>query len=242
MDKAKVVEIFSSIQGEGPYAGVWQTFVRFFGCHMHCTWCDTPESIGDTVQQFDTYDVEALVETVLHESGARHSVSITGGEPLMQKAFLKTFLPQLRGAEQSIYLETSGVLYRALSEIINFIDVVAMDIKLPSSTGCRSYWQEHQKFLAIAQQKEVFVKVVISRDTLQKDLEACCELMAAVDPAVLLILQPNTAELFAPVPGQNLEQVNKDLIDKCVAWQQICAQRLNQVRVSPQIHPLLKLR
>ena len=38
--QAEISEIFSSLQGEGPYLGVKQVFVRFGRCNMHCTYCD----------------------------------------------------------------------------------------------------------------------------------------------------------------------------------------------------------
>jgi organic radical activating enzyme len=40
-DRAKIKEIFTSIQGEGPYIGVKQLFVRFCGCNLMCEYCDT---------------------------------------------------------------------------------------------------------------------------------------------------------------------------------------------------------
>ncbi len=43
--KAKISEIFSSIQGEGLYLGKRHIFVRFFGCNMRCAYCDTMPSI-----------------------------------------------------------------------------------------------------------------------------------------------------------------------------------------------------
>src|SRR3954447_11681076 len=42
---ARLVEIFSSIQGEAELIGVRQIFVRFFGCNLRCAWCDSPESL-----------------------------------------------------------------------------------------------------------------------------------------------------------------------------------------------------
>lgn len=37
----KVVEIFASINGEGPCAGELALFVRFQGCNLRCSYCDT---------------------------------------------------------------------------------------------------------------------------------------------------------------------------------------------------------
>ncbi len=62
--KAKVLEIFRSIQGEGEYVGVAQVFVRFFECNMHCTWCDTPGSIGDTTRNYQEYTCEQLLDII----------------------------------------------------------------------------------------------------------------------------------------------------------------------------------
>ncbi|MCZ7372375.1 MAG: 7-carboxy-7-deazaguanine synthase QueE, partial [Candidatus Methanoperedens sp.] len=45
---AQISEIFNSIQGEGPYVGVRQVFVRFQKCQLHCAYCDTPRKITGT--------------------------------------------------------------------------------------------------------------------------------------------------------------------------------------------------
>ena len=75
-------------------------------------------------------------------------------------------------------LETNGILDRHLAEIIDDADIIAMDFKLPSSTKCRPYWEEHEAFLRIARQKEVFIKVVISSDTDKEDIARSVELVA----------------------------------------------------------------
>src|SRR5208337_594236 len=101
---AKILEIFRSIQGEGKYAGVAQVFVRFFKCNTRCVWCDTPASIGDgkrTYKEFSQEDLLSQVD-VLYEGC--HSVSITGGEPLLQKDFLKGFCHALHLGSKKIYL------------------------------------------------------------------------------------------------------------------------------------------
>ena len=44
MAEANLVEIFSSVQGEGPYVGVSTLFIRFGGCDLRCGWCDSPHT------------------------------------------------------------------------------------------------------------------------------------------------------------------------------------------------------
>lgn len=238
--KSNISEIFSSIQGEGKYAGVKQVFVRFFACNMHCVWCDTPHSIGDAVRPsqrpketlppFNEYTLDDLWREICDLWESCHSVSFTGGEPLMQKDFIKELLPRLKRAEIPSYLETNGIFYEALSELIEDIDIVAMDLKLPSSTKCRPFWDEHKEFLKVASRKEVFVKTVISSDTTKDDVLQSIDLVAGIDPEILYILQPNYFDR------------NNGVMDKCLEYQRDCSNRLRNVRIIPQMHKMLNVR
>ena len=74
----KIRESFTSIQGEGPYVGQKQLFVRFCGCNLKCKYCDTdfvPEKSRD-------YSVDELVKEI-NSSGEVFTISLTGGEPLV---------------------------------------------------------------------------------------------------------------------------------------------------------------
>ena len=230
MNKAKISEIFRSVQGEGKYAGVPQVFVRFFECNMHCVWCDTPHAIGDTVRHYKEFSPGELWRKISELWDHGHSVSLTGGEPLIQKDFIKALLPRLKGAQIVSYLETNGIYYEALGELIDNIDIIAMDIKLPSSTKCRPFWREHKEFLKIAQQKDVFIKAVISSDTDKEDVLKSIALVAEVDSSIVFVLQPNYFDR------------HNGVMDKCLAFQKECSARLKNVRVLPQIHKYMKLR
>ncbi len=230
--RAQISEIFQSIQGEGKYAGVRQIFVRFFGCNMRCVWCDTPQSIGDTTKGY-TYteeSVEELMEKVEILQEGVQSVSLTGGEPLLQKDFIKAFLPELKKLKFPVHLETNGIFYKDLEDIIDAVDVVAMDIKLPSSTQEKSFWVEHERFLQRAIQKETFIKMVVSNETEKKDVLKAIDLTASVDPDVFFILQPNYLD------------IRHDIIQKCFEYQNDCLTRLKNVRIMPQMHKFMKIR
>jgi organic radical activating enzyme len=227
---AKILEIFRSLQGEGKYVGASQVFVRFFECNMHCVWCDTPASIGDGKRAYKELGLEDALRQVddLYENV--HCVSITGGEPLLQKDFLKSFCHALRREGKKIYLDTNGTLPHALAEIIKDIDIIAMDIKLPSSTQQKAFWREHKEFLKVARHREVFVKAVISLNTKAKEVLKAAQLVAAVDPKILFILQPNYPDM------------KKGIIEQCVGYQKLCAKILKDVRILPQVHKFMKLR
>ncbi|MBI5150719.1 MAG: 7-carboxy-7-deazaguanine synthase QueE [Candidatus Omnitrophica bacterium] len=228
--KAKISEIFHSIQGEGKYTGHEQVFVRFFECNIRCAWCDTPHSIGDTTRHYRECALEELMAEIRELWPDCHSVSLTGGEPLVQKDFIKALLPSLKKEGMRSYLETNGILDRHLAQIIDDVDIVAMDLKLPSSTKCRPYWEEHAAFLKVARQKEVFIKAVISGDTTKEDVVRSVELVAGVDPGIPLILQPNYFER------------KNGALDRCLDYQDYCRQYLTDVKVMSQMHKVWKIR
>lgn len=228
--KAKIMETFKSIQGEGKYAGVEQVFVRFFECNMHCAWCDTPHSIGDTTRHFKEFSLDELFNEVNGLWDACHSVSITGGEPLIQADFIKELLVRLKSNGMISYLETNGVLPDELAKVIDDIDIIAMDIKMPSSTKCRAYWDEHKAFLTIARRKDVFVKTVVTSATSNEDLQRTIDVIGDVDRNILCILQP---DYFGMKNGA---------VKRCQEFYKTCVKSLNNVRILPQTHKFMKLR
>lgn len=217
--KAKIAEVFVSIQGEGIYLGKKQIFIRFYGCNLnHCRFCDTQ------LDSFKEYESDELFKHLNSSFNDFHSVCLTGGEPLVQKDFLKEFLPLIKQAGLKTYLETNATLPLAVRDIINYIDIVAMDFKLPSSTGLRDFWQEHEAFLRITAQKEVFVKAVISNRTVLADLKKAAELLFNFNQHIPFILQPNSFE------------ISESLMNKIEEFQKFSLEFLSDVRIIPQMH------
>jgi organic radical activating enzyme len=105
MASGQVSEIFFSIQGEGPTAGLPAVFIRLQGCSVGCRWCDTKYS-WDPAGGRPT-DVEALVgEALAHP--CRRAV-VTGGEPLESNLFVPV-MTLLLERDFAVEVETSGTI------------------------------------------------------------------------------------------------------------------------------------
>jgi 7-cyano-7-deazaguanosine (preQ0) biosynthesis protein QueE len=221
---ASITEIFRSIQGEGKYLGLPMVFVRFAGCDVGCAWCDTDYTLKE---ELPVEDLAARIRALCHEVSF---ISLTGGEPLLQAEALTALLPLLKKEGRMIFLETNGILYKEFSQIAEWIDIVAMDFKLPSSTGCQAFWAEHRTMLEMARAKDVFVKIVVTAQTSFADMKEAADIIASIDPLIPLYLQPNTAE------------IKTGALDQCLRMQQFCSEKLKDVRVVPQVHRLLGIK
>jgi 7-carboxy-7-deazaguanine synthase len=249
---ANLIEIFSAIQGEGLNVGTRQIFVRFGGCDLRCTYCDsehtwqkqptcqieiTPGS-RDFEQHFNPVSGSQLLAWVSNHNlpNLHDSISITGGEPLLHANFLSKWLPELRQAIQlPIYLETGGHRPQQLAAIIEHLDLIGMDMKLPSVSG-EEHWTAHQEFLQICVQRNcpVFIKIIVSKDTAIAELEQAAQIIRSANSQIPLFLQPVTPldrphskAPIAPDPSQVLQ------------WQQFLKQFLTIVKVIPQTHKMM---
>ena len=220
-NKASIKEIFASIQGEGPFVGYKQLFIRFSGCNLHCNYCDT-EHTGENCK---LYDLEEIVN-IINKNSDCNSIALTGGEPLLQTGFLKEFLPQ---SPLPVYLETNATLAGELGEIIDYIDYVSADIKLPSCTGGLDIWNEHDRFFEVASPKNLFAKIVFDENITEDEISQCCKLGAKHN--IELILQPK-------MNGNELSITN-DFIEKILYK---FLSKYKKTRVIPQVHKFLNVR
>ena len=109
-----VQEIFPTLQGEGPLAGVPSVFVRLGGCNLACSFCDTE------FESFRAMPVEEIMAEI--RNLARHSrklIVITGGEPLRQP--IEKFCAMLIGEGFIVQIETNGTLWRPLPEAVRVV-------------------------------------------------------------------------------------------------------------------------
>jgi organic radical activating enzyme len=244
-DHIHVSEIFSSIQGEGYLAGRRQIFIRLAECNLECSYCDTDHAGGDTCRietgpgssDFRNLPHPFLLTAVLRIvkkwcaalPGAHHSISITGGEPLLYAESLSGWLPELRQL-LPIHLETNGTMHLALEQVLPHLDYISMDMKLPSTSGCTEHlWELHREFLRVAHGRGVTVKVVISDETLPDEIEQVCSIIEGIDRAIPLFLQP----LSRAEGGVEIG------VRQMLLLQEAASARLPDVRVIPQMHRML---
>ena len=128
--KFKVVEKFTSVNGEGPLSGQLVVFIRFAGCNLHCSYCDTTwANASDVGYDFMTSDD---IYKYIKSTGIRN-VTLTGGEPLMQEGIIELLEIFSKDKWLHVEIETNGSV--PLNQFDNLKNPPSfnMDYKLPSS-------------------------------------------------------------------------------------------------------------
>ena len=248
--KCTLSEIFSSYQGEGLLLGQHQIFVRFSGCNLSCSYCDTtssqvssgdfkifwPKRNSSVLQNnpIGTAELNEILSKFIELGDRYHSISCTGGEPLEQADFLAHWLAKYP-PDLPIHLETNGTLPDRLSKVIDYVDWIGMDIKLPSVSNGEDgkssgvFWDQTKTFLKIASCQKVFVKIVISGQIDYEEIRRAAYLVASIDSTIPIFLQPvtvNNKEFYFDGGG-------------IVKSMEICRGILRNVSVLPQMHKTL---
>ncbi len=243
--KANLYEIFCSIQGEGLLVGTKQVFLRLTGCNLRCSYCDTMESFSG-VKECLIYPVVGKTSGAklmsnpvsvskicnLIDSYSAPWLSLTGGEPLLQAEFMEELLLHSKDSNYKVLLETNGSLPDHLTKIIDYLDCISMDMKLPNVVG-KELWDEHQEFLRIAAKKPIYIKIIITPDYEMKDFAKALQIIKKIDINIPLFIQPVTPKIA----------ITNDSIDiyEAISLQSYALGFINDVRILPQIHPWLKL-
>ena len=224
MKTANIREIFLSIQGEGPYIGEQQLFIRFCGCNLKCEYCDTDFNITKS----KIYTTESLLSEI-KKHGEKLVLSLTGGEPLVSVDFLEEFLPPAKTAGHTIYLETNGTLPENLSKIINYIDIVSADIKIESATKQNISFSTIDKFFSVASQKETFIKTVFDSNITDKEITEVIEIATKYN--LPIILQPKMNNNSFCDTTCDIENIFRKFV-----------KQYNNIRLIPQMHKFLNVR
>lgn len=128
--KFKVVEKFISVNGEGPLSGQLVVFIRFAGCNLNCSYCDTTWANNEDV----CYDFMTSDDIYKHiKSTDIRNVTLTGGEPLLQEGIIELLEVLSKDRSLHVEIETNGSVPLDKFVSIDNPPSFTMDYKLPSS-------------------------------------------------------------------------------------------------------------
>ena len=210
-----VSEVFSAIQGEAALVGERQVFVRLTGCNIRCSYCDQPEALERTAGpcRIETtagrrdWSIEAsplaidrVVEMVSSLWGQvpHHSISLTGGEPLLQGTRVQILVKRFAEHGWPVMLETNGTLVPPLRKLVGQLAYVSMDLKLRSVDGELVAPTTQAKFLgeALDSGATTWVKLVIGPETDPGEFDVGIAMVAGAsdgrDAPIEIFLQPLT--------------------------------------------------
>jgi 7-carboxy-7-deazaguanine synthase len=175
-----ISEVFGpTLQGEGPAAGRAAVFVRFGGCNLSCSWCDTPYTWDS--KRFDLREEISRVPLSSIWKACRHAqvAVLTGGEPLLHQRAddWGELLRGLHGSNHEIHLETNGTI--APSDLtVQYVDLAAVSPKLPhADAGARTGQNPIvpaalKAWARVAHTGRAFLKVVVqTQDDCQRALD-----------------------------------------------------------------------
>lgn len=214
MAKYNVVEIFESINGEGMHAGELAVFVRFRGCNLRCSYCDTRWACGwDAPCQQMTE--EEICQKIL-ETGIQN-VTITGGEPLIQEDIIILLRRLAREKVLQVEVETNGSVSVAPFRDMEHPPVFTIDYKLPGSEMESRMCMENFRSVGEADT----VKFVVSGES---DLERSKEMIQEYD------LPGRCHVILSPV-------YDKIQPERIVAYMR--ENHMNRVRLQLQMHKII---
>lgn len=168
MGKFKVVEKFISINGEGRCAGELAAFIRFAGCNLNCSYCDTKWA-NESGVPYEILSEEEIYAYIKEQNV--YNVTLTGGEPLIQENIGRLIKLLSKDKELRVEIETNGAI--SLNEFINIGENVTftLDYKLPGSKMNHKMVMDNYDLL-----REIdTVKFVVSD---QDDLDKAREIIA----------------------------------------------------------------
>ena len=250
MTKGYITEIFSSFQGEGPYAGRRQIFIRFAGCPLSCFYCDTSYARDPRPKFCKIFGEESLFEKIVNPIPTNavidyikellthdlHSICYTGGEPLSSAVFVKEIAAEAKSMHFKNFVETNGYSARDFVSLADYFDFASIDIKLRNHRAVeekdydRLYENELECIrISVDRGIETIVKLVVVKNTPVEEIEEICKDLSDFD--IKFVLQPVTV-----TPAQ-LDAVPS--VKELFNLSETAGHFFHHVMVIPQLHKFM---
>jgi len=162
-----LIELYKSVQGESSFAGVPTIFVRFAGCNLRCSWCDSEYTFTGG-KPFTEDEVVAQIEAL----APCKLIEFTGGEPMLHARELLPLMHRLLANDYKLMIETSGE--RPLEDVPKAVHKI-VDVKCPGSGEAdKNDWSnlerlaphDEVKFVVTDRADYEFARDVMARHTL----------------------------------------------------------------------------
>jgi 7-carboxy-7-deazaguanine synthase len=211
MTEFNVNEIFYSIQGESTTMGIPTAFIRFTGCNLRCSYCDTAYAYHEG----ETNTLEEILDKI--SAYKAEYVCLTGGEPLLQKD-LPILIKKLVSLKKQISIETSGAtsIKNVAKKDAKRVKII-MDIKTPSSLMADRNNYNNFEYLRAWDE----IKFVCGS---KEDFDF------SVDIIKRFKLNTKTHILFSPISGK-LE------LQKLASW--VLNTKMKNIRLQLQLHKII---
>ena len=231
--RARVSEIFTSIEGEGIFVGKKTLFIRFSGCHLKCRWCDTKYALPiDSGTDYQIDEIKVLIMKELQPF--TYKVNFTGGEPLLQtEAVIELADFIKKQTNLKTYMESSCFDSELFSKVLPYIDICKIEFKTDDSKVVED--EEYDNLilneikcleLAVESNKATYIKIVVTNSTnLESFKNLVYNISKKIKPSDILgfIIQPSFA-------------IDQPTVNKLLDTYDIVQPMFPEVRIIPQLH------
>jgi organic radical activating enzyme len=231
--RARVSEIFTSIEGEGIFVGKKTLFIRLSGCHLKCRWCDTKYALP--LDSGTDYQIDEIKDLIIKElQPFTYKVNFTGGEPLLQTEAvieLADFIKKQTNVKT--YMESSCFDSELFSKVLPYIDICKIEFKTDDSKVVED--EEYDNLilneikcleLSVESNKATYIKIVVTNST---NLESFKNLVYNISKKI----KPSDILGFIIQPSFGIDQPT---VNKLLDTYDIVQPMFPEVRIIPQLH------
>lgn len=231
--RARVSEIFTSIEGEGIFVGKKTMFIRLSGCHLKCRWCDTKYALP--LDSGTDYQIDEIKDVIIKELRPfTYKVNFTGGEPLLQtEAVIELADFIKKQTNLKTYMESSCFDSELFSKVLPYIDICKIEFKTDDSNVVEDEEYDNLRLneircleLAVESNKATYIKIVVTNST---NLESFKNLVYKISKRI----KPSDILGFIIQPSFGIDQPT---VNKLLDTYDIVEPMFPEVRIIPQLH------